>query len=157
MIEINRTDSQNLDFIDLVASLDKYLKTTDGDEHLFYNQYNVIDSLSQVVIAYENGKPIGCGAFKEYEHGISEIKRMFVKPNTRSKGVGSKILRELEDWSRELLYDKCILETGIKQTEAIYLYKKNKYCLISNYGQYKDAGNSLCFEKQLIKKTSYNN
>jgi len=51
MIKLTRTNSENQDFIKLVASLDNYLKTTDGDEHQFYNQYNGIDSLNHVVVA----------------------------------------------------------------------------------------------------------
>jgi len=57
----------------------------------------------------------------------------------------------LERWAAELSYEKCILETGKKQPEAIALYKKNGYKLIPNYGQYAEIENSLCFEK-VIKK-----
>jgi hypothetical protein len=57
----------------------------------------------------------------------------------------------LENWAGELSYAKCILETGKRQPEAIGLYKKNGYKLIPNYGQYAEAENSLCFEKELKK------
>lgn len=149
MIEIFRTNSSNQDFIELVANLDRYLKIVDGDDHNFYNQYNGLESLNQVVIAYVNNLPVGCGAFKEYNPTTTEIKRMYVNPTNRDSGIASKILKELEDWSRELNYTKSILETGLKQVEAINLYKKNDYQLIPNYGQYKGVENSLCFEKKL--------
>jgi hypothetical protein len=55
----------------------------------------------------------------------------------------------LEKWTAELSYGKCILETGIKQPEAIGLYKKSGYTVIPNYGQYAGIENSVCFEKQL--------
>jgi GNAT superfamily N-acetyltransferase len=76
-----------------------------------------------------------------------EIKRMYVKPESRGKGIASKILSELEAWASELSYNKCLLETGIKQPEALRLYTKNGYERIPNYGQYSDIIGSLCFGK----------
>ena len=145
MIELIRTNSNNIDFIELVKSLDNYLKIVDGDDHSFYNQYNGLDSINNVVIAYIENLPVGCGAFKEYTTDATEIKRMYVNSENRTSGIASKILKELEDWTRELNHTRCVLETGLKQVEAINLYKKNNYCLISNYGQYKGVENSLCF------------
>jgi hypothetical protein len=51
-------------------------------------------------------------------------------------------------WAGELSYKKCILETGIRQAEAIGLYRKSGYVLIPNYGQYEGIENSVCFEKE---------
>src|SRR5206468_3801266 len=100
-----------------------------------------------VVVACENDKPVGCGAIKEYMPKIMEVKRMYTLPGSRGKGIATKILTELEMWVTELFYEKCILETGKKQPDAIELYKKNKYKLIPNYGQYASIENSVCFEK----------
>lgn len=149
MIQLIRTNSGNQDFIDLVKILDVYLAEKDGDDHSFYAQYNGLDTIKYVVVAYENDKAVGCGAIKEYEPGVMEVKRMFTSPEVRGKGIASKILSELENWASELSYKKCILETGGKQTEAIGLYKKNGYRLIPNYGQYAGVEYSLCFEKEL--------
>jgi len=132
MIKLVRTNSENQDFINLVKDLDAYLKITDGDEHAFYNQYNHIDVLKHTVVAYLNEKPVGCGAFKKFDTDCVEIKRMFTSNTTREKGVATKILRELEIWASELNYKACILETGIRQTEAVQFYKKNNYKLIPN-------------------------
>ncbi|MFO7445403.1 MAG: GNAT family N-acetyltransferase [Ignavibacteriaceae bacterium] len=149
MIKILRTNSDNKDFAFLVALLDADLAVRDGDDHPFYAQYNKIDAIKYTVVAYENDKPLGCGAIKEYQPGIMEIKRMFVLPETRGKGIATKVLLELEKWAAELSYSKCILETGKKQPEAIALYKKNGYTMIPNYGQYAGMDNSVCFEKRL--------
>ncbi|WP_165749724.1 GNAT family N-acetyltransferase [Cellulophaga sp. Z1A5H] len=145
----SRTDATNKDFIALTKELDAYLKTTDDDEHDFYHQFNGIESLNTVIIAYHNEIPIGCGAIKHYNDSTLEIKRMYVTPNSRGKGVASKILKELEQWSRDLKYTTCILETGTRQLEAIALYHKNFYKQISNYGPYNEAENSLCFKKTI--------
>ena len=146
-MDLIRTNSENLDFIKLVKLLDLGLQKTDGDEYSFYAQFNKLDSIKHVVIVYENKIPVGCGAIKQFDEKTMEIKRMFTSPNYRGKGIASLILGELEKWATELSFYKCILETGVKQPDAIGLYYKNGYKLISNYGQYKGAINSKCFEK----------
>ena len=149
MIKIIKTNSDNPDFIDLVKLLDAELAERDGADHPFYAQFNKIDKIKFVVVAYDDGKPVGCGAIKEYALNTMEVKRMFTLPECRGKGIATKILIELENWTRELSYSKCILETGKKQPEAIALYKKNGYILIPNYGQYAEVENSVCFEKEI--------
>ena len=144
-----RTDSSNKDFHYLVSLLDKDLAVRDGDEHAFYSQFNKIENIRNVVIAYVDEKPVGAGAFKEYSLQIVEIKRMFVLPAFRGKGIAFEILQELERWATELNYTECILETGKKQPEAIALYRKSGYEIISNYGQYKNVENSVCMGKRI--------
>ncbi len=149
MKKIIRTNSENHDFIRLVKLLDADLAKRDGDEHSFYAQFNKIDKIKYVVVAYENEEPVGCGAIKEFAPDTVEVKRMYVVPERRKKGIAAKILSEVERWASELSYTKCVLETGKKQPEAIGLYKKNGYTLIPNYGQYAGVENSLCFQKDL--------
>jgi GNAT superfamily N-acetyltransferase len=149
MIEIVKTDSNDNDFIELVKLLDADLAERDGKDHSFYAQFNKIDMIKHAVVAYENGVPIGCGAIKQYGPKSMEVKRMYTLPPWRAKGVATKILTVLEVWAAELLYDRCLLETGKKQPEAIALYKKNGYDVIPNYGQYAGIENSVCFEKKL--------
>jgi len=127
MITIVRTSAKNEDFITLVKKLDTYLKVVDGTEHSFYNQYNGIDNIKYAVVAYENGIPVGCGAIKQFDEQTMEVKQMFTSETSRGKGIASKILQELELWTAELNYKKCILETGLRQTDAVYFYKKNNY------------------------------
>ena len=150
MLHLIRTNSENNDFIKLVKFLDKDLAIRDGDEHLFYNQFNKIGQIKFVVVAYENSIALGCGAIKEFDSTSLEIKRMYVSEESRGKGIPSKVLSELEKWAKELSFHKCILETGKKQHEAIGLYQKKGYTIVPNYGQYVGKENSVCFEKILI-------
>jgi GNAT superfamily N-acetyltransferase len=150
-MNIVRTNSDNPDFLGLVKLLDADLATRDGEFHSFYVQFNKLDKIKFVVVAYDNDKPLGCGAIKEYAADTMEIKRMYVSPESRGKEVATKILSELEKWATELSYAKCILETGKGQPEAIGLYKKNGYEQIRNYGQYAEVENSVCFAKELKK------
>lgn len=147
MIKLHRTSSSNPDFIALVKHLDADLLVRDGKEQTFYNQFNKIDKIKNVVVAYDNDKPVACGAIKQFSENAMEVKRMYTLPEQRGKGVATKILTELEKWAKELGYEKCVLETGKRQPEAIALYKKNGYTIIPNYGQYIGIENSVCFEK----------
>lgn len=149
MLKVLRTNSDNPDFISLVKLLDAELAERDGDDHPFYAQFNKIDNIKFAVVAYENENPVSCGAIKEYSPDTMEVKRMYTLPESRGKGIATKVLIELETWARQLGYKKCILETGKKQPEAIALYKKNGYKLIPNFGQYAGVENSVCFEKEM--------
>ena len=148
-IQIKRTNFDNVDFINLVKELDAYLKITDRDEHDFYNQFNHIDVLKNIVVIYFNEIAVGCGAIKKFDNNTVEVKRMFVCQEKRGSGVAQEMIQELETWAKELGYQECILETGIRQLEAVRFYKKCNYKIIPNYGQYKKMENSICFKKRL--------
>lgn len=148
-MELIRTDADNPDFLRLVRSLDIELQLRDGAEHEFFAQFNGLDGVNHAVVAYQNGVAVGCGAIKPYDDQTMEIKRMYVSPEVRGKGVGSLILQALEKWAHELHFKKCILETGLKMPEAISLYTKNHYEIIPNFGQYAGVENSVCFLKKI--------
>jgi putative acetyltransferase len=149
MAQLKRKTSADTDFQNLVALLDKELAIRDGNEHDFYAQFNKIDALKNVVVYFDNGTPIGCGAFKPYDDYTVEIKRMFVQPAHRGKRIAANILTELEHWAAQLNYTACILETGKKQPEAIALYQRSGYTIIPNYRQYLGVENSVCMRKEL--------
>ena len=146
---IKRTNSDNKDFRHLLTFLDANLSENDGDEHWFFAQFNKLDDIKHVVVVYENSEPIGCGSLKKYDAHRTEIKRVFVAQNHRNKGIASRIMQELEDWAKELGFKECILETGIKQKEAVHLYPKLGYSKIENYVPYLGVDLSVCFAKSL--------
>lgn len=147
MTKLKRTSSEDKNFIALVGLLDADLAIRDGADHTFYAQFNKIDKINNCIVAYENDQPVGCGAIREIDAETIEIKRMYIQPDSRQKGLATLILKELECWSTELGYRKCVLETGKKQPEAVALYEKNNYQRTANYGPYLGVENSLCFEK----------
>ncbi len=157
MINLVRTNSDNPDFRELVVLLDQELRIRDGEEHSFYAQFNKIDKIRHIVLAFDNGEAVGCGSIKEYEKGAAEIKRMFVQPARRGRGIAKMILAELEAWASELHFSECILETGWKQPEAIALYRKSGYETIPNYGQYAGVENSVCMKKLIRRETESGN
>lgn len=151
-IEIKKTDSTNLDFQQLVKLLDADLAIRDGDDHDFYHQFNGIDTLKHCLLLFKNEKAVGCGAIKFYDDNTAEVKRMFVLESERGQGFASQLLKELEEWAKDLGFENLILETGVNQPEAIALYKKCGYEIIENYGQYQGIETSLCFTKSIVTK-----
>jgi GNAT superfamily N-acetyltransferase len=149
MIKLLRTDANNPDFKELIILLDAGLAISDGEDHQFYTQFNKTDQIRYVIIAYENSKAVACGAIKKYNENTMEVKRMFTSTESRGKGLAGMILSELQNWAKEMDYNRFILETGIRQKEAISLYNKTGFILIPNYGQYEGIETSICFEKIL--------
>lgn len=149
MHSVQRVTSKNTDFVHLVKKLDDYLAIIDGNEHDFYHQFNQIKLLDHCIIVYNGTRPLGCGAIKKIGRNAYEVKRMYVTPEARGKGVATRILTALEDWSIELGATSCFLETGRRMPDAIALYKKTGYTVIPNYEPYKGIANSVCFKKIL--------
>ena len=149
MITLKRTNSDNLDFQKLTREFDEYLIDIDGEEREFFVQFNNI-YIQNVVVAYENNEAIGCGAFKEYELNVAEIKRMFVNPNHRNKGIAKMILQELINWSQEENFTTAILETAQKLKPAIALYQKFGFEITPNYGQYINVESSVCMRRTYL-------
>lgn len=97
-VKIIRTNSSNKDFQELVTELDKDLAIRNGEFHSFFSQYNKVDKINHVAIAYLNENPVGCGAIKHYSDTTMEVKRMYVNPDFRGNRIAAKVLNELENW-----------------------------------------------------------
>lgn len=146
---IKRTSHTDSHFQELVQLLDADLAERDGEENLFYAQFNGITQLNHAIVLYQEKEPLGCGAFKPFDEKSVEIKRMFVREKARGQGLAGEVLKALEDWAKELGYTRTVLETGKRQPEAIRLYQKHDYRRVENFGPYKGIENSLCFAKMI--------
>jgi GNAT superfamily N-acetyltransferase len=102
-----------------------------------------------IIVSDENDKPAGCGALKYFDPFTIEIKRMYVKKIFRGKGLSKLILQELERKAKEMNYGRIVLETGVRQPEAVNLYEKSGYRIIEPYGKYADDPESLYYGKNL--------
>jgi putative acetyltransferase len=101
------------------------------------------------VIGYWDAQPVGCGAFRPYDKTTIEIKRMFVAPEFRGRGIAQAILNAVEEEARRRGYKRSFLETANRQPEAVSLYRECGYHDIPKYGHYVDSARSLCFGKAL--------
>ena len=149
MITLARTTSQNKDFQELIRLLDEGLWERYGEIQGPYVALNKVENNQTVIVAYVEGIAQGCGCFKQLQHSVVEIKRMFVREEARGKGIASALLKELESWAIELGNTIAILETGTKQIEAIGMYKKSGYSQMDNYEPYIGMPYSVCFQKDL--------
>lgn len=149
MLTFNKTNSDDADFRLLVTELDRDLAARYGEQQTFFNQFNKLDHIHHVIVAYNNRSPVGCGAFKLFEETVVEIKRMYVQPQQRGKGIAALLLQQLEQWAKAEGFTACVLETGLNQPEAIRLYEKTGYERIPNYGQYIGVDISICMRKEL--------
>jgi len=152
-IHLKRTTSADPDFQSLIKQLDADLRLRNGDEMDLYDRHNIIAPIDTVVIAYLDNEPAACGCFKKYDETTAEIKRMFVVPQARGKGLSRKILDELEAWANTLGFTNIILETGGRQVEALGLYRRAGYNSIANYPPYEEMEDSYCFKKELKKNS----
>ncbi|HVW95667.1 MAG TPA: GNAT family N-acetyltransferase [Mucilaginibacter sp.] len=146
---LKRTDSGDADFRSLVLQLDTDLRIRNGDMMDTYDQFNVIEKIDTVVVAYLGGRAAGCGCFKNYDSDTVEVKRMFVLPDARGNGISARILGELEKWAASIGYGVVVLETGSLQVEALGLYQRYGYTRIPNYPPYDELPDSICFRKDL--------
>ena len=147
-MKIIRTTYVNPEFQKLVAQLNEDLARRDGKDHPLA-QFNEISNLNYVVLVLLDNKPVGCGAISNYNQTAMEVKRMYVTPSYRGQKLGECILSELENWTKELGLNKCILFMGVNQPEAMKLYLRNNFSVIENYGKLKDIPDSICLAKSL--------
>jgi len=147
--ELFRTDSSNGDFGLLVDQLNGYLAVINGEQHGFYSQFNQVDSIPNVVVAYVDDLAVGCGAFRILETERVEIKRMFVSSTHRGQGIAQRVLCNLENWAVEIGATHAFLETSKRMLPAVSLYRKSGYTVIPNYGPYVDIEDSVCMGKAL--------
>jgi GNAT superfamily N-acetyltransferase len=102
-----------------------------------------------VVVLDDDGTAIGCGAIRRRDDESAELKRMYVRPAARARGISRLILAELEATARRFGYRALVLETGLRQPEAMRLYESSGYTRIPSYGYYRDSALSVCYRKVL--------
>ncbi len=97
------------------------------------------------LVAQVDGAAFGCGGLRLIADGVGEIKRMYVAPDARGRGIARELLRALVAYAREQGLEEVWLETGTKQPEAMALYASEGFLPIAGYGYYKDEPLSRCF------------
>lgn len=102
------------------------------------------------VVVWQDGQAVACGGLRRYDTGVGELKRMFVTPPFRGRGLSRLVLAELETRARTLGYERLLLETGARQPEAMGLYETSGYTPIERYGFYRTEPMSRCYAKWLV-------
>jgi GNAT superfamily N-acetyltransferase len=113
------------------------------DASMFVEPYGVF------LVVRDDSGAIGCGGIARFDESRGEVKRMYVVPEARGRGLGRRLLEELEDHARRLGYASVVLETGDRQEEAVGLYESSGYERIPCYPPYNSRELSICYEKRL--------
>jgi GNAT superfamily N-acetyltransferase len=136
----------------LIAALNAELSRTYPEEgacHFRLDAEEVADGRGAFLIAWRAEKPIGCGAIRQIEERTGELKRMYVAPEERGRGIGRAILQALEGEARALGISRVVLETGVRQREALALYERAGFLRIAPFGEYVASPLSVCMAKDL--------
>jgi len=102
-----------------------------------------------LVMRDDDDRAVGCGGIARFDDTRGEVKRMYVVPEARGRGLGRRLLEELEGEARRLGYASVVLETGDRQQEAVGLYESTGYERIPCYPPYASRELSICYEKRL--------
>ncbi len=146
----------------LIATLNAELSALypePGATHFQLDPAQVAPGAGAFLVARRGGEPIGCGALRRLTDAdvvaqlgsdVGELKRMFVAREGRGTGIGRALLAQLESEARALGLSRIVLETGIRQHEALALYRRAEYADIPAYGEYSlSPGTSVCLAKAL--------
>ena len=136
----------------LIAALDAHLASRYSPDQMFGPNLRIEHlkpGIGTFLIARADGLAIGCGALRRLDETTAEVKRMYVEPELRGRGVAKAILEHLEAAARVLGTHRLVLETGVHQAEAIGLYRQAGFSPISCFGEYADSPTSVCFEKKI--------
>jgi putative acetyltransferase len=149
-LEIGREDPRRADVEGLVRALDAMFENLYPAES---NHLLDIETLARPDIRFfvlrERGEALGCGALW-IRDDYGEVKRVYVKPEARGRKFGHVILKRLEEEARALGIGLLRLETGVKQPEALGLFKASGFAECNAFGDYPvDDANSVFMEKRI--------
>jgi GNAT superfamily N-acetyltransferase len=152
-VEIRRRTLASPDAARLIAALNAELTAAfpePGATHFSLSETQVVDGDGAFLVAYLDDRAVGCGAVRRLDETTAEIKRMYVDPSVRGRGIGRALVEALEREARRLGATRIVLETGARLTSAVQLYAAMGYGRIPLYGEYLSSPDtSVCFGKSL--------
>lgn len=142
-VVVRRTTGEDPDAVALVASMTAEVRELYGGDDM--PPGSVVSSVQMspphggFVVLEEDGRPLAGGGVKRLDDRAGEIKRMYVVPEARGRGLGRTLLAALEDLVRDLGYEIARLDTGAKQPRAKLMYERAGYTEIPDYNGNADA------------------
>ena len=136
----------------LISALDAEIteRYPEEDANFFrLDEQEIAPGRGALLVATVDGEVVGCGAVRRLDGADAEIKRMYVTPSFRGRGIGRALLEALEGEARSLGATRLVLETGERLFEAITLYERAGFTIIPPFNEYVGARLSLCMGKEL--------
>jgi putative acetyltransferase len=140
------------DLLNLIAELNDELARQypePGANHFRLDPDEVAPGRGVILVARWDAEPVGCGAIRLIDADTAEVKRMFTRPGARGRGVGRALLAALEAQARTLGARRLVLETGVRQSEAMGLYASHGFVHMPPFGEYVDSPLSVCMQKPI--------
>lgn len=135
-MEIILTETTDPGILALFSEHDEYMLDFLGEDRIYYTRYRESEKLEKVWAARENGRPVGCIAYREKDAGVGEVKRLFIKKEYRGQGISKELLRALETYAREQGCHTLYLDTRITLEPAVSLYRASGFQIIFQQGLY---------------------
>ena len=136
----------------LIAALDAGLAELYPPEQRFgpnLKAQHLEEGRGTFLVAREDGRAVGCGAIRLTDGLTAEVKRMYVEPDQRGKGIARALLANLETAARQLGAQRLVLETGSHSPDAVALYRHAGFSEIDCWGEYATSPTSICMQKRL--------
>ncbi len=149
-MELRFVSPKSPDYAMLAKKLDDYYFSLVGDVHLRYADANKPEKMAARIIAYEKDIPVACGCWKSVDEETAEVKRIYVLPEYRRRGIASAIIELLENHICASGYQKILLETARTTGDSKALYLSLGYKEIPYYGSPAGAENCRCFLKDIF-------
>ena len=121
----------------------------DGDT-LVHEPESYVAPHGGFLAALRDGRPVACAGYRPIGDGVVELKRMYVQPGSRGRGLARRLLTAVEEGAAAQGARAIRLETGLPQPEAVALYETSGYTRIPGYGEWADHPLTVCMEKGLI-------
>jgi transketolase len=151
-VDVRREGIESSVVQELISALNAELSHRYNDpsaNHFRLDASEVADGQGAFLVAYVGGQAVGCGAVRRIDAHTAEIKRMYVVPAARSGGIARSVLEQLEAEARGLGIRRIVLETGIRNPEALALYHRAGYVEVPPFGEYVESPLSVCMAKDL--------
>ncbi|SCX52970.1 N-acetylglutamate synthase, GNAT family [Klenkia marina] len=127
----------------------EYVVRYGGRDAMEVDPGEVLPPRGLLLLAELDGRAVGCGAWRVHDAGTVEVKRMYVAPAARRRGVADRVLAALEQSARTAGHRRVVLNTGDRQPEALALYARAGYTPVAGYGVYADAPGAVFLGKSL--------
>lgn len=149
-LTLERVDPRSDEARGLITALDAALARVYPPEVIFGLHEDDFDEARLVFfVARRGGVAVACGALRSLDDETGEVKRMFVVPEERGRGISRLVLSRVEAEARARGHRRLRLETGDRQAEAVGLYRTSGFAPIEPWGEYMGNPYSVCFEKAL--------
>lgn len=151
-VVVKRADLEAPEARVLIEALNAELLETypePGATHFRLDPDEVAPGRGGFFVAWMGDRAVGCGAVRRIDERTGELKRMYVLPAERGRGISRALLTALEDEARRLGLSRVCLETGTRQMAALALYERSGFVHIPAYAEYRESPFSVCMEKVL--------